>query len=190
MTVYRDAAHAISRIMSIETIDGTKKSSWQSKYQSGFVEGCAPANPCPLSDGERLTQDSMTRGAIHRALPPDLWHALVAKYSINDVEVAESVRYLIPRVVTPAHHLFRMKAVTAWAIPKKRGVQEGVKTSRRGLPDAFYDVNSWDADGTPESTLRRWRVVTRKWLDSRVDEAFKIVGAHLTEKGLIYDHAA
>lgn len=190
MTVYRDAAHAISRIMSIETIDGTKKAGWQSKYQSGFVEGSAPSNPCPLSEGERLTQDSMTRSAIHRALPPELWHALVAKYSINDFEVAESVHYLVPRAVTPAHHLFRMKCVTAWAIPKKRGVQEGVKTSRRGLPDAFYDVNSWDADGTPEGSLRRWKHITFGWLNGRVDEAFKYVTILLEENALIERDAA
>jgi hypothetical protein len=190
MSVYRDAAHAISRIMCIETIDGTKKASWQSKYQSGFVDGCAPANPCPLSESERLTQDSMTRAAIHRALSPELWHALVAKYSINDVEVAESVRYLIPRVVTPAHTLFKMKCVTAWAIPKKRGVQEGVKTSRQGLPDAFYDVNSWDADGTPEGSLRRWKHITMGWLNGRVDQAFQQVTSVLEEKGLIERNAA
>lgn len=190
MNVYRDAAHAISRIMSIETIDGTKKASWQRQYRPGFVEGSEPANPCPLSEGERLTQDSMTRSMIHRELQADLWHALVAKYSINDFEVAESVHYLVPRAVTPAHHLFRMKCVTAWAIPKRRGVQDGVKTSRRGLPDAFYDVNTWDADGTPDSTLRRWRSVTNRWLDGRVDEAFAIVGALLADKGLTLEAAA
>lgn len=190
MSVYRDAGHAVSRIMSIETIDGTKKSSWQSQYSSGFVEGVGPANPCPLSDGERLTQDSMTRGMIHRSLAPDLWHALVAKYSINDVEVIESVRYLIPRAVTPAHHLFRMKCVTAWAVPKKRGVQEGAKTSRKGLPDAFYDVNSWDTDGTPEGSLRRWKHITFGWLNGRVDEAFRQVTSLLEENALIEREAA
>jgi hypothetical protein len=183
--IYRDAAHAVARIMSIETIDGTKKASWQRQYESGFVEGSAPANPCPLSDGERLTQDAMTRGMIHRNLAPDLWNALVAKYSINDVEVVESVRDLVPRAVTPAHHLFRMKCVTAWAIPKKRGVQEGAKTSRRGLPDAFYDVNSWDSDGTPESTLRRWRTVTNRWLEDKLDLAFREATMILDENGLI-----
>lgn len=190
MTVYRDAAHAISRIMSIETIAGTKLASWQSKYQSGFVDGGAPVNPCPLNPLDRLTQDSMTRSAIHRALPPDLWHALVAKYSVNDHEVVEAVHYLIPRAVTPAHHLFRMKCVTAWAIPKKRGVQEGVKTSRRGLPDAFYDVNSWDSDGTPEGSLRRWKHITVGWLNGRVDEAFRQVTRLLEESALIEKDAA
>lgn len=190
MSVYRDAAHAIARIMSIETIDGTKKASWQRQYESGFVEGSAPANPCPLSDGERLTQDAMTRSMIHRSLAPELWNALVAKYSINDVEVVESVQYLVPRAVTPAHHLFRMKCVTAWAIPKRRGVHDGAKTSRRGLPDSFYEVQTWDADGTPEGSLRRWKHITVGWLNGRVDEAFRQVTVLLEEKALISRNVA
>lgn len=173
--------------MSIETIDGTQKASWQRHYSAGFVDGEAPANPCPLSDSERLAQDSMTRSRVHAELSPLLWSVLVAKYSINHVEVVEAVRYLAPRVVTPAHYLFRMKAVTAWAIPQKRG-QQGVKRSS-GLPDAFYDVSSWDTDGTPESTLRRWRLVTVRWLEGQVDEAFRRVESILKEQGLTREAA-
>lgn len=186
--IYRDAAHAVARIMSIETIDGTKKASWQRQYSAGFVDGEGSANPCPLSDSERLAQDSMTRSRVHSELSPTLWAVLVAKYSINQIEVAEAVHYLVPRVVTPAHHLFRMKCVTAWAIPQKRG-QQGVKRSS-GLPDAFYDVNTWDTDGTPESTLRRWRQVTGRWLEGQVDEAFRQVSSVLEENGLLQESAA
>ncbi len=186
--IYRDAAHAVARIMSIETIDGTKKASWQRQYSAGFVDGEALPNPCQLSDSERMAQDSMARSRVHRELSPVLWAVLVAKFSINQVEVAEAVHFLVPRVVTPAHHLFRMKAVTAWAIPQKRG-QQGVKRSS-GLPDAFYDVNTWDTDGTPESTLRRWRLVTGRWLEDQVDEAFRQVSSVLGESGLLQEHAA
>lgn len=188
MTVYRDAAHAIARIMAIETIDGTKKASWQRQYEPGFAEEPPASNPCPLSDSERLTQDSMTRSRVHKELSPILWAALVAKYSINTNEVAEAVQYLVPRAVTQAHHLFRMKAVTAWAIPQKRG-QKGVKRST-GLPDAFYELSSWDVDGTPESTLRRWRQLTTRWLEDQVDKGFSEVDAILKENGLIGREAA
>lgn len=186
--IYRDAAHAIARVMSIETIDGTKKAHWQRQYSAGFVEGEAPANPFPLSESERLTQDSMTRRRLHAELSPVLWSALVAKYSINQVEVAEAVRYLVPRVVTPAHHLFRMKCVSAWAIPQRRG-QRGAKRST-GLPDAFYDVNTWDAEGTPEGSLRRWKHITTRWLEDRVDEAFKEATSILEINGLLQKDAA
>lgn len=188
MSVYRDAAHAIARIMAIETIDGTKKASWQRQYEPGFAEEPPASNPCPLSDSERLTQDSMTRSRVHKELSPVLWAVLVAKYSINKNEVAAAVQYLVPRVVTPAHHLFRMKAVSAWAIPQKRG-QKGAKRST-GLPDSFYDVNSWDNEGTPDRTLRHWRSVTNKWLEGQVDQAFSEVMRILQENDLVLRSAA
>lgn len=188
MTVYRDAAHAIARIMAIETIDGTKKAAWQRQYEPGFAEEPPASNPCPLSDSERLTQDSMTRSRLHKELSPVLWSVLVAKYSINDIERAQAVHYLVPRVVTPAHHLFRMKAVTAWAIPQKRG-QKGAKRSS-GLPDAFYDVNSWDNEGTPDRTLRRWRSTTNQWLEDQVDKGFAEVARVLIENDLVLRAAA
>ena len=38
------------------------------------------------------------------------------------------------------------------------------------LKDSFYDMNTWDNDGTPESTRRRWRQDIGKAADVLVDE--------------------
>lgn len=175
MGVYRDVGHVIARVMSIETIDGTKKAGWQQRYQPGFPESRQGGEG--LSVQERLTQDSMTRAALHRELPELAWQVLVAKYSINDVEVAQAVHWLVPRVSCPAHHLFRMKCVTAWAIPRR-------------LPEAFYQLQTWDVDGTPEGTLRRWRSVMKQWLEGQVNEAFKAALPILECRGLIDQEAA
>lgn len=187
MSVYRDVAQAIARIMSIETIDGTAKALWQDQYQSGWPE--LREKGSGLSSGERLAQDSMTRAALHRALPEVYWHVLTARFSINDHEVIESIRWLVPRVESPAHHLFKMKCVTAWAIPKKRGT-DGAKTSRRGLPAHFYELHTWDSNGTPEGTLRRWRAVTKNWLDDQVADAFSHANAILQNEGVIIQNSA
>lgn len=187
--IYRDAGHAIARIMSIETIDGTKKADWQRQYESGWPEEPQAANPCPLSSEERLTQDAMTRAMIHRNLDPVLWNVLVAKYSINQHEVVQAVLYLVPRVVCPAHHLFKTKMVTAWAIPKKPGAA-GLKTSRQGLPDAFYLINTWDTDGTPEGTLYRWKSAGMKWVNDKLSCAHSAVTALLQASDLVEDKAA
>lgn len=177
MTVYRDAAHAISRVMSIETIDGTKKSSWQSRYSSGFIDGSSQSNPCPLSDSERLTQDSVTRGALHRELPELAWRVLVAKYSINDQEAVGAIKWMVTRIPGPAHAKFRDMAATTWAIPRR-------------LPSPWYDMNNWDDDGIAESTRRRWRKQINGWLNDRLDEAFKRCVPILEERGLIECAAA
>lgn len=175
MSVYRDVGHVIARVMSIDTIDGTKKAGWQRHYEAGFAESRSSGDG--LNDQERLTQDSMTRAALHRELPELAWRVLVAKYSINDVEVAQAIHWLVPRISCPAHHLFRMKCVTAWAIPRR-------------LPEAFYQLHTWDADGTPEGTLRRWRSTMRKWLEAQVNEAFRQAEPVLADRGLITHEAA
>lgn len=187
MTVYRDAGQAIARIMSIETIDGTKKGGWQAQYQSGWPE--LRGKGCGLTDMERLAQDSMTRAAVHRDIQAACWHVLVAKFSVNDNEVRDSIMWLVSRVESPAHHLFKMKCVTAWAIPRRRGADDA-KTSRKGFPAAFYELHSWDNNGTPEGTLRRWRAVTKNWLEDRVSDAFKAVEVVLQNEGVLISHAA
>ena len=172
--IYRDAGHCIARVMSIETNDGTAKAGWQMRYQSGWPEGRTGSE---LTAEERLTQDCIARAILHRYLDQALWHAVVAKYSINDLEVAESVRWLIPRVVSPAPHLFKMKCVTCWAVPRR-------------LPSAFYEVQSWDSDGTPDGTLRRWKSLTQRWLNEQIDAAHKQVDAVMRQHGLMVAEAA
>ena len=88
--IYKDAGHCIARVMSIETNDGTAKAGWQMRYQTGFPEERGAGSG--LSAEERLTQDAMTRGMLHRELTELQWNVLVAKYSINDREVADAVR--------------------------------------------------------------------------------------------------
>lgn len=181
MSVYRDAAHCISRVMSIEIHDGTKKASWQRKYKSTFDDELLGGSVSDeLSPEERLTQDSMTRSTIKRELPEIQWQALVGKYSINQNEVRDAAAYLTPRVVSPAHQLFKTKCVMAWMIPERRN----------GLPSSFYVLHSWDAEGTPERTLRRWRSITKAWLDDQVTAAHFAVEALLEERGLLFKEAA
>ncbi|MBN0735290.1 hypothetical protein JTM20_40470, partial [Pseudomonas aeruginosa] len=72
----------------------------------------------------------------------------------------------------------------------KRGVKEGAKTSRKGLPDSFYQVHTWDIDGTPEGTLRRWKHLTNKWLEEQIDLAFREVTTLLDKDSLIARIAA
>ena len=181
MSVYRDAAHCISRVMSIEIHDGTKKASWQRKYEATFDDGLlGGAVSDGLSPEERLTQDSMTRATLKRALPEVQWQALVGKYSINQSEVRSAAAYLTPRVVSPAHNLFKTKCVMAWMIPERRNC----------LPASFYVLHSWDADGTPDRTLRRWRSLTKRWLDDQVSAAHLAVEVLLEDHGLLLQAAA
>ena len=58
------------------------------------------------------------------------------------------------------------------------------------LKDSFYDMNTWDIDGTPESTRRRWRAGVHGVLDDMVNEALSEADAILQAEGLLLDSAA
>lgn len=169
MTVYRDAGHCIARVMSIETNDSTAKAGWQMLCETGWPELRSSSD---LTAEDRLTQDCIARAILHKYMDAEPWHAIVAKYSINDHEVGESVRWLIPRVVTPAPHLFKTKCVTCWAVPRR-------------FPETFYDVQSWDSDGTPDGTLRRWKSITCRWLNDRINKAHDQVERIMSDQGLL-----
>lgn len=121
MSIYKDAGHCISRVMSIEIHDGTSKPAWQNRFKASADDELLTSRiDDGLSPEERTTQDAMTRAMLKRTLADAQWHALAGKYSVNEGEVQEAARYLIPRVVSPAHHLFKTKCVMAWMVPERR----------------------------------------------------------------------
>ena len=58
------------------------------------------------------------------------------------------------------------------------------------LKDSFYDMNTWDNDGTPESTRRRWRQSINQAADDLVNDALAHAGEILESEGLLIDKAA
>ncbi len=58
------------------------------------------------------------------------------------------------------------------------------------LKDSFYDMNTWDSDGTPESTRRRWRQDIGRAADDLVNEALAHAADILEAEGLLIDRAA
>lgn len=58
------------------------------------------------------------------------------------------------------------------------------------LKDSFYDMNTWDNDGTPESTRRRWRQDIGKAADDLVNEALAHAAEILEGEGLLIERAA
>lgn len=185
MTVYRDAAHCIARVLSIETNDGTKKAGWQSKYEApGWPEMKSAGSG--LSSEERLTQDSMTRALLRRGLSPGQWHALVARRSVNNMEVKESAQWLADNATGPATRRFKKCTIAAWIMPKRSASQKSTRT----LPDEFYLISSWDDEGRPEGTLRRWKSVTERWLNNQVSDAHYAVEQLLLDNNLKIDEVA
>lgn len=58
------------------------------------------------------------------------------------------------------------------------------------LKDSFYDMNTWDNEGTPESTRRRWRLTIQQTADSLVNDALAHAEEILEAEGLLIGQAA
>jgi hypothetical protein len=58
------------------------------------------------------------------------------------------------------------------------------------LKDSFYDMNTWESDGRPESTRRRWRQSILQAADDLVNEALAHAGDILEHEGLLIEQAA
>ncbi|KQV21082.1 hypothetical protein ASC74_18685 [Pseudomonas sp. Root329] len=58
------------------------------------------------------------------------------------------------------------------------------------LKDSFYDMSTWDNDGTPESTRRRWRQDIGRAADDLVNEALAHAADILEAEGLLIERAA
>lgn len=58
------------------------------------------------------------------------------------------------------------------------------------LPDSFYDMNTWDLDGTPEPTRYRWRSSIKEKLDGMIDDALAAVREILEAEELLVKQAA
>ena len=127
---------------------------------------------------------------MHRELPQAQWDVLVAKYSTHKANKVAAIGRLVARTTSPGPQLFIYKALTAWAIPKLKGVQAGKRsTDMIVLPAEFYDMNTWDMDGKPESTRRRWKTGIAKRLDS-LEEAAVILATEIVDREQIFIDAA
>lgn len=58
------------------------------------------------------------------------------------------------------------------------------------LKDSFYDMNTWESEGTPESTRRRWRQAIQQAADHLVNEALAHAAEVLEAEGLLIERAA
>lgn len=184
--IYRDALSAVIRCMADECIDTASKQTWQRLSQEGSPGSRRNARATPQ---ELLVVDCLVHARLHRELPPRLWHALVAKYSTHKARKVDAIGRLVPQLRSPAPKLFRYKAVTAWAIPPQKGGNGKRSTDLIVLPQEFYDMDTWDPEGKPESTRRRWRAGIRKELEALTREALATVHGILLAEGLLIDEA-
>lgn len=175
MAIYKDVMGTLVRVLAADNIDNSTKQSWQKLIDAELSSGGQGAG---ISVRDKFDYDCCLYALLHRELAPAQWDLLVAKYSTHKSNKVGAIGRLVSRIPSPAPQLFVYKAVTAWAIPKLRGVQNRKRsTDMIVLPAEFYDINTWDPEASPERTRRGWRAGISKSLEV-LEEAAVI---HVTE---------
>jgi hypothetical protein len=100
-----------------------------------------------------------------------------------------SVSVEIPLDTSPGRREAMVNAALA-AGRSARAKAEAQQTDLIILPDSFYDMNTWDLDGTPESTRYRWRDGIKEKLNGMINDALAEVRKILEEEGLLIQNAA
>jgi len=88
---------------------------------------------------------------------------------------------------------WRRDSMIASAVAAERAAKKRVESradSLIGLPKSFYDMNTWDVEGRPESTRREWRRNIYAALDTLVNDALCAAGEIFDFEGLIISDAA
>ena len=187
MGLYKDVMGTLVRVLAADNIDNSTKQSWQKLIDAELHSGGQGAG---ISVRDKFDYDCCLYALLHRELATAHWDVLVAKYSTHKANKVAAIGRLISRIASPAPQLFIYKAVTAWAIPKLKGVQSGKRsTDMIVLPAEFYDMNTWDTEGKPESTRRRWKTGIAKCLQ-RLEEASVIHATEIFDREEIFLDAA
>ena len=187
MGMYKDVMGTLVRVLAADNIDNSTKQSWQKLIDAELRSGGQGAG---ISVRDKFDYDCCLYALLHRELAPAQWDVLVAKYSTHKANKVGAIGRLVTRIISPAPQLFTYKAVTAWAIPKLRGVQDRKRsTDMIVLPAEFYDMNTWDLAGKPESTRRRWKTGIAKRLET-LEEAAVIEATEIFDLEQIFLDAA
>ncbi|AZD07547.1 Phage protein [Pseudomonas chlororaphis] len=104
-------------------------------------------------------------------------------------KVATSVSVEIPLDAPEWRRESMVKAAVA-AGQAKAKKDESRSADMIVLKDSFYDMNTWDNDGTPESTRRRWRLDIGRAADDLVNDALAHAADILEAEGLLIERAA
>lgn len=104
-------------------------------------------------------------------------------------KVAKSVSVEIP-LDAPAWRRESMVKAAMAAGQAKAKKDESRSADMIVLKDSFYDMNTWDNDGTPERTRREWRQKIFAALDALVDESLVEAGHIIRDEGLLLSEAA
>lgn len=187
----------LTRSRGADTIDRTQVDCWVSaRLHSALEQKHWDALVAKYSThkGRKVQAISGLQALIRTPAPKLFLFKAITAWAIPQlkgarVKVATSVSVEIPLDAPEWRREAVVKAALA-AGQAKAKKDESRSADMIVLKDSFYDMNTWDNDGTPESTRRRWRQDIGKAADDLVNEALAHAADILEGEGLLIERAA
>jgi len=163
MSIYTSVLGGVVSALAAEAIDNTSKQAWQKLYSPNEEDQRDMSSLFRSGAGgsiDRTQADCWLAARLHHGLEKRHMNALVAKYSTHKARKVQAIADLRLLVSTPAPALFLYKAVTAWAIPKLKGIDPAVtKNVTITIP---VDAPDWRRDAMVSASLAAGRASNKK----------------------------
>ncbi|MDF9756772.1 hypothetical protein [Pseudomonas hunanensis] len=159
--IYNSVSGAVVAALAAGEKGSAKAQAWQKLYRSAEEEGGCLASLGGRSDSIDHTQvDYWLSARLHHMLKSRHWDALVAKYSTNKAKKVQAITLVRPLIASPASTLFIYKAVTAWAIPKLKGVRrEAPQSVSVEIP---LEASAWRREATVNAAVAAGRAAKKR----------------------------
>lgn len=169
VTQYRDESHAVVRALNCG--EGRPvPAKWQQQYTSGYRES-HPVETDQMEIMDRLLADAMAHSLIRRHLTADQYAVLVLRYSGDEKARISALRSLLPVVGTNAGINTKAIAIGAWA----------------GYRQVLPASTNYDATPAADSTIRTYRMLIKRSLNTIHEQAMNRVREILRAGGLTRD---
>lgn len=144
--------------------------------------------------GRKVQSLAALQAVIKSPAPKVFLYKAVTAWAIPQLKgarpkIVSSVSVEIPLDAPEWRREAMVKAAIAAGKAKARK-DDGRSADMIVLKDSFYDMNTWDIEGAPESTRRRWRQSINQAADDIVNEALAHAGDILEAEGLLIEKAA
>lgn len=159
--IYSSVSGAVVAALAAGEKGAAQGQAWQKLYKSAEEEGGCLASLGSSSHGLDRTQvDYWLSARLHHLLIPRHWDALNAKYATSKAKKVQAIAAIKPLIASPAPPLFVYKAVTAWAVPKRKGApRKGPRSVSVEIP---LETSDWRREAMVKAALAAGQSEKRK----------------------------
>ena len=188
----RGDLRSLSGCVSGETIDRAQVDCWVAARLHHCLDKChmdALVAKYSTDKAKKVKAITDLRHLVESPAPLLFVYKAVTAWAIPKLKGAQQRRLRTITLTIPVDAPdWRRNSMFASALAAQRTAKRRIEARAAlmiVLPHSFYDMNTWDLDGRPESTRREWRRNIHAVLDTLVNEALCVVGEIFDFEGLV-----